>query len=92
MNFLQAQAKIQFQQTRQIILKLWEELEMDGAEVRFSEIASAKSEDTFVLSKANIQQLKEYLSTVRLYITKWENLYGFISRQNILKTDFQLIF
>ena len=70
MNFLQAQAKIQFQQTRQIILKLWEELEMDGTEARFSEIASAKSEDTFVLSKENIQQLKEYLSTVRLYITK----------------------
>ncbi|CAB3987506.1 Hypothetical predicted protein, partial [Paramuricea clavata] len=57
-----AQAKIQFQYARQTILKLWEELEIDSTETKFPEIASDKAEETFVLSKVNLRQLKEHLN------------------------------
>ena len=48
-----------------MILKLLEELEVNSAETKFSEIASPTSEDVFILSKENLQQMKEYLSEVR---------------------------
>lgn len=38
---------------------------MNIAEAKFSEIASPTSEDVFILSKENLQQMKEYLSEVR---------------------------
>ena len=57
-----AKARVQFQQVRQTILKLWEELEIDSSNTKFPEIASDESEEAFVLSKVNLQQLKEHLN------------------------------
>ena len=39
---------------------------MDCANTKFPEIASDEAEETFVLSKVNLQQLKEHLNDVSL--------------------------
>ena len=56
----QAKAKVHFQQNRETILELWEELEINSNESEFPGIADHKAEDIFVLSKENLQQLKEH--------------------------------
>lgn len=67
LHLIKVQARIRFQDAREKILRLWEELEINESETKFAEISAENSQETFVLSKENLLQLKEHLSEVILH-------------------------